>query len=43
MKLSSNENNTLWYVKDDENNIVFVSMFEEACMDYINKKGVRKV
>lgn len=41
MKLSSNTNKTLWYVKDEDDKIIFSSMFKDACEEYIVKKGAR--
>ena len=42
MRLSSNLSNTLWYVMDEEDKIVFVSMFKDAAETFISRKGIRK-
>ena len=42
MRLSSNVGNTLWYVLDNEDKIMFVSMFKEVAENFIKNKGVRK-
>jgi len=38
MKLIQSENKNLWYVYDEQDEIVFMSMFKEVCEDYILEK-----
>jgi len=39
MRLDSNAMETIWYVRDNDDKIIFVSMFKEQALEYIETRG----